>query len=136
MNISLITIAVSLYHNISGKKNQCSYNQGNYVFEKLHLDKKSRDNIRIKAKQFHHTLDKMEAETKSLNRRLIKEIYSSDTSNDTIYKLIDEISEKQKSIQKLIVNHLFEIKKELNAEQRARFFKLIENAFVTNKGVH
>jgi Spy/CpxP family protein refolding chaperone len=135
LNLSLAA-GISIYAlSYTGSEN-CKVGGGRYVFEKLNLTKDKQDKITAMADEFHHQLDTLGAQTVHAGKTLVKEIAKADSPTEKTDTMIEEISNRQKEIQMLIVKHLFEIKSELNNEQSEQFFKLLEDELEAKRGIY
>ena len=137
LNLSFVAGALFYNHSKTASNHSgCAYGQGEYVFEKLNLNEDKKEKIRRLAEDFHSSLDVYGAEIALKNTELVKAISESNSPDGKTEQLINEISGKQKRIQMIIVEHLFEIKNELDAGQRRQFFGLIEETVKAKKGVY
>ncbi|MGD9809325.1 MAG: Spy/CpxP family protein refolding chaperone [Deferribacterales bacterium] len=135
LNLSLIT-GIGIYSFSGNKAFSCAHSGGGYVFEKLNLRDEQKKKITGLAEDFHSRLDRMSGEIAESNKKLIREIVSSEYPDGVTDGLIGDISGRQREIQELIVRHLFEIKAEMDSDQREQFFRLIEDAFPSGRGVY
>jgi Spy/CpxP family protein refolding chaperone len=105
----------------------CDFQKGNmYPFQELSLNKEQLKAFREKAFPFHAAINQKRHEIVQKRSALFALIRSEKTDSKAIEVAISEINKQQEDMQKIIINHMLDMKTMLGKDQQKRFLDLIE----------
>jgi len=97
-----------------------------FLFEELSLKPEQMAAMKKEAGSFRTEIDKRRQEIDTKRKELVALMRHQDPDKKAIDATIKEINGKQEAMQRMIANHMLEIKASLDAGQQRKFLDLIE----------
>jgi Spy/CpxP family protein refolding chaperone len=97
-----------------------------FMFEELSLKPEQMAAMKKEAGSFRAEIDKRRQEIEAKRKELVALMRHQDPDKKAIDATIKEINGKQEAMQRMIANHMLEIKASLDTDQQRKFLDLIE----------
>ena len=99
-----------------------------HFYQRLGLSHSQLERMTPLARAFHAKLDKLSRETERKRARLVDLLSREEVDFGKIESLRKDMAGIQDQIQKEVITHLLDVRKILNPEQQAYFFKLLRKS--------
>jgi Spy/CpxP family protein refolding chaperone len=106
--------------------------QDHYLYERLGLSSQQLARMEPLAQNFHSRLEKLAGSMEGKKEDLVDLLSRKDVNPEKIAELRREMAGIQDEIQKVVIEHIMEMKKVLNIEQQRHFFDLMRRSMRSN----
>lgn len=130
-NIAIMATAGYLYYRQQGYWTSpfgLRMKKDHFLFEELSLSPDQARRLREGAIPFRAEIDRRREDISGRRQALVRLLREERPDTAAVNAAISDISRQQEEMQRMIVTHMIEVKRELSGEQQKRFLDLIEGA--------